>query len=169
MSAKMLKSPMGWDEFFFRHVYLAASKSIDPRTKIGAVLVKDKIIISEGYNGFPRGVLDLEERYLDRTQKTLYVSHSESNSVTNACRHGISTLGSTCYTQVYPCCNCAKILIQAGITEVVYHDSNFKMHSSWDREMEISRLMMIEAGVLLRGFKKNLGIRAFCNGKSVLV
>ncbi len=64
-----------------RTVYLVAQKSKDPRTKIGSVLVKDNIIISTGFNGFPIGVLDKQERYLNREQKLRYVSHSESNSV----------------------------------------------------------------------------------------
>src|SRR4051812_7310796 len=91
------------DEFFMRHAYLAATKSKDPRTKIGAVLVKDREIISQGFNGFPRKVNDLDAARWERPRKYDYVAHAEHNSVLNCARKGISSLGATCYTNGLPC------------------------------------------------------------------
>ena|ERR1017187_6944669 len=160
---------MSWDEFFFRHVYLAALKSRDPRTKIGAVLVKDGIIISEGMNGFPRKVLDLPERYADQETKYKFICHAENNAILNACRHGISTMGSICYTNSIPCCECAKSLIQSGVLEIVVHKQWPEMHEKWQESIKISKIMFKESGVKIRVFDKKLGLIGLNDGKEIEV
>src|SRR5438045_6573381 len=108
-----LKIP-SWDEYFMRHVYLVASKSKDTRTKIGAVIVRDKRIISEGYNGICQGVYDhIESRYV-KPKKYFFFEHGERNAVYGCARHGIATLGAKIYTQGIPCADCARAVIQAG-------------------------------------------------------
>ena len=159
-----------WDEFFMRHVYLAASKSKDPRTKIGAILVRGDIIISEGYNGFSRGVRDLPERYLDRETKYKYVVHGEVNSILNAARHGIKTDGSILYTNGIPCENCGKTIIQAGVLDVIVHKQWPEIPSSiWAASAEITKTMFQEAGVLIREFDCVLGLKGVCDGKIINV
>jgi len=84
-------TPPNFDELFMRMVYLTATKSKDPSSKIGAVIVKDDRVISTGYNGFPIGVSDSQERYLNRETKYKFVVHAEHNSILTAARFGIST------------------------------------------------------------------------------
>ena len=160
---------MNWDEYFFRHVYLAASKSRDPRTKIGAILVKDGIIISEGYNGFCRGVKDLPERYLDKETKYRFTCHAEANSVLNACRHSICTMNSICCTNGIPCCECSKVLIQAGILEIVVHKQWPEMNQKWQESIKTSKIMFKEAGIKIRVFDKQLNLQGLNNGEVVAV
>lgn len=166
---KEIQSDVSWDELFMKHVYLIASKSKDPRTKIGAVLVKDGIIISEGYNGFARGVRDLEERYSDSTIKYAFVVHAEANGVLNAVRHGINTSGATCFTQMIPCSECAKILIQAGIQEIVVHSRWVYKNPQWEKAMKITKIMCGEAGVVIRDFDKFLSIQTLADGRIISV
>jgi dCMP deaminase len=157
---------MEWDEVFMRQVYLSALQSLDPRTKIGAVLVKDRIAISMGYNGLPRGVKDLEERYLDRELKLKLICHAESNSVLNSILNGISPRDSTCYSNGLPCSECAKTLIQSGVKEIV-------VHKQWPYQtpvgVEYSKLMLNEAGINIRYFDKRLRLIGYWDGKAVEV
>jgi dCMP deaminase len=159
-----------WNEFFMRHMYLASSKSKDPRSKIGAILVRDDIIISEGYNGFSRGVRDLPERYLDRETKYKFVVHAECNAILNAARHGISTNRTILYTNGIPCENCGKSIIQAGISEVIIHKQWPTPPSSvWAASAEITKIMFHEAGIIIREFDGVLGMQGVCDGKIVNV
>lgn len=162
-----------WDEFFMRHVYLASTKSKDPSSKLGAILVKDGVIISEGYNGFPRGVKDSLERYSIREEKYKYVVHAEANSILNAARNGIITKGSIMYTNGIPCNECAKSIIQAGITEVIIHDGwpmgKTTGDGKWDSAAKITSTMFDECGIKVRSITVNLGINVLVNGKLVLV
>ena len=169
IKAKKGYVPPGWDEWFMRFVYLAADKSKDPRTKIGAVLVRDKHIISTGYNGFPIGVNDTAERYDDREVKYKYVAHAEDNAVLSAARFGISTLGSTLYTQGIPCNECCKSVIQGGIKEVVVHKQWPATSPKWKEAAAISSIMLKEAGIKVRWLNKSLNVFAFSDGNVVLI
>ena len=159
-----------WDEFFMRHVYLAASKSKDPRTKIGAALVKDGIIISEGFNGFARAVKDLPERYLDKETKYKFVVHAECNAILNAARHGISTNHSILYTNGIPCENCGKTVIQAGVEEVVIHKQWPDIPSEiWRSSIEITKVMFKESKVKIRVLNCQLNLQGVVDGKIINV
>jgi dCMP deaminase len=166
---KEITSNLSWDAYFMKHVYLAASKSKDPRTKMGAVLVKDGVVISEGYNGFARGVKDFEDRYIDRATKYKYVVHAEVNAVLNAARRGVSTFGSVCYTQHPPCHECMKTLLQAGISEVVTHSTFPSMRAAWGDSCDIADNMRNEAGVKARVIDDVLGIETRINGENSAV
>jgi dCMP deaminase len=158
----------GFDELFMRMVYLTATKSKDPSSKIGSVIVKDNRVISTGYNGFPIGVSDSHDRYLNRELKYKYVVHAEHNSILTAARFGISTLGSTLYTNGLPCNNCMKSIIQSGIHEVVIHSLWPEMkHSDWEDLSKISNTMMQESGIKLRIFNDKLNLTGFLNGKLI--
>jgi dCMP deaminase len=149
---------MNWHEYFFKMVDLAAQKSKDPTTPVGAIVVgPDKEIRATGFNGFPRGVHDLPERYEDRNQKLFYIEHAERNAVYNAARVGVSLKGCSIYLRFWPCVECAKAIIQAGITTVfvskdTYEDQSKKWerpNAEWNKSMQIGKQMMIEAGISL--------------------
>jgi dCMP deaminase len=159
-----------WDEFFMRHAYLVATKSKDPKTKIGAVLVRDQHVISEGYNGICRKVNDTIPKRLERPEKYLWFEHAERNSVFTCARHGISTLGAVMFTQGIPCSDCARSVIQAGIQEVVVHwqweeRSGLRDNPKWKESCQVSLDMLNESGVLIRYFDMELGVQGQCDGK----
>ena len=161
--------PPSWDVWFMKQVYLAAEKSKDPSTKIGAVLVRDNHIISTGFNGFPIGVLDKKNRYADREVKYDLVVHAEDNSVLSAARFGISTLGTILYTQGVPCNECAKSVIQAGVKKVVYHTQWPLLTNSisWVEACKISSIMLEEAGVKVEDFNQELGLKGWLDSKEI--
>lgn len=95
-----------------------AENSYCERRKVGALLVKDKMIISDGYNGTPAGFENICE---DENNKTkAYVLHAEANAITKVAKSNNSSEGSTLYVTSSPCLECAKLIIQAGITRVVF-------------------------------------------------
>lgn len=112
---------INWDEYFMSVALLAAMRSKDPNTQVGACIVgDDNRIISTGYNGFPRGCSDDEfpwDRDGEET-KYPYVVHAELNAILNA--GGRSLAGARVYVGLFPCNECAKAIIQAGIKEVIY-------------------------------------------------
>lgn len=163
-------SPPSWDEWFMRHVYLVSTKSKDPKTKIGAILVKNYHVISTGYNGFPIGVKDEKERYIDRQTKYRFIVHAEDNCILTAARFGIATGGTIMYTNGIPCCECAKSIIQGGVTQVVVHAQWPDMtHSAWVESVAVSKQMFEESGIKLRIFDGVLNIRAFLDGQLIEV
>lgn len=112
---------INWDEYFMGVALLAAKRSKDPSTQVGACIVSpENVIISTGYNGFPYGCSDDEfpwDREGDET-KYPYVVHAELNAILNA--GGRNLKGARVYVDLFPCNECAKAIIQSGIKEVVY-------------------------------------------------
>jgi len=110
-----------WDEYFMGVALLAAKRSKDPNTQVGACIVsQDNIILSTGYNGFPKGCSDDEypwDRDGDDT-KYPFVVHAELNAILNS--NGKSLKGAKIYVALFPCNECAKAIIQSGIGEVIY-------------------------------------------------
>lgn len=132
----------------WKYRFLSLAKHIstfskDPSTKVGAVIVdRNKRIISLGYNGFPIGVYDLEERYLDRERKLKFIVHAELNAILNSKRSLEDTI--LFVYPLFPCNECAKAIIQSGIKHVVaYVDSN----EAWKESFDYSKIMFDEAGV----------------------
>lgn len=158
-----------WDEYFMRSAYLIASKSHDPKTRIGSVLVRDKNIISTGYNSFPRKVKDLSQRYEDRELKNRMVCHSEENCILTAARLGVNTSNTVLYTFGIPCANCAKALIQGGVLGIIIHSQwpNLTYSPAWVKSIELSKLMFHEAGIYIDNFNQILGIKGFLDGKEI--
>lgn len=144
------KQATEWDEYFVKMVQLVASKSRDPSTKCGAVIVsEDNAVLSTGYNGFPRGVKYTEER-LERPLKYEFIEHGERNAILNAARYGIKLLGTKMYLNFRPecCVDCTKAVIQSGIREVIGPNIPFPGHKDkWKLGPNIE--MMQEAGVQL--------------------
>lgn len=119
------------DEYFMEMAKLSASRSTCLRRKVGAVIVKDNHVISTGYNGAPRGVSHCEEKGCLRVLMNVPSGtrhelcrgvHAEQNAVAQAAYFGISVKDATIYTTTFPCSLCAKILINSGITNVVYEE-----------------------------------------------
>lgn len=141
-----------WDARFLDLARLLASWSKDPSTKVGCVVVgPDREIRSTGFNGFPRGVAD-DERLDDREAKYPLAVHAEENAVAHAARIGLSLKGCTAYTTFPPCTRCARLLIQAGVSEVVSDDVD--VPSRWVDDVTAARKMMLEANVRVRDFRK---------------
>lgn len=118
-----------WDEYFMEIAYLVAKRSTCLRRQIGAVLVRNKHILSTGYNGAPSGVphcLDVgctREKLgipSGQQQENCRGIHAEQNAIIQAALHGVSTEGATLYCTNQPCNLCAKMLINAGIKRIVY-------------------------------------------------
>jgi dCMP deaminase len=135
-----------WDERFVRIAQEVASWSKDPGTSVGAVLVNDKRILATGYNGFPSGISDNLDRYLDREVKLAYTVHAEVNALLNAAKNGAKTEGSTLYTTFHPCVNCAAAVIQGGISKVVSPPITSAPERWWDSFTRAGELLL-EAGV----------------------
>ena len=135
-----------WDIRFMRMAHEVASWSKDPSTKVGCVLVKDRKIISMGYNGFPRLIEDDLNRLIDREVKYEMTVHAEQNAVITAALHGISTAGSTAYVTFHPCSRCAAVLINAGISTVVVSAAD-DIPSRWLKNFQLAAELLNEAGI----------------------
>ena len=146
---------ISWDEYFMGIAKLAALRSKDPGTQVGACIVgEDNKILSIGYNGFPRGCSDDEfpwareaERELDT--KYMYVTHAELNAILNF--SGGSLQGAKLYVTLFPCNECAKAIIQSGIRNVVYDSDKYA-----DADSTIaSKRMFDAAGVTYRQYERS--------------
>ena len=121
---------ISWDEYFMGIAMLAARRSKDPNTQVGACIVsQDNIIISTGYNGMPKGCSDDEfpwQRTGEEENDTKYpfVVHAELNAILNA--NGRDLRDSRVYVALFPCNECAKAIIQSGVKEVVYLSDKYK-------------------------------------------
>jgi dCMP deaminase len=135
-----------WDVRFLRLAHEVAKWSKDPSTKVGCILVKDKKVVSMGYNGFPAGISDDLTRLEDRATKYEMTVHAEVNAVTNAALHGVSTAGSTAYITFSPCSRCASVLINAGISTVVISARNI-IPDRWLDNFRLAAGLLNEAGV----------------------
>ena len=143
---------INWDDYFMGVALLAAQRSKDPSTQVGACIVDEtNRILSTGYNGFPKGCSDDEfpwNRNADEGEtKYPFVVHAELNAILN--NRGKSLANSKIYVALFPCHECAKAIIQAGITEVIYLSDKYKDTVS-DAN---SRRMLETAGVKLTKLK----------------
>ena len=123
------KDYIDWDMYFMSVACISAKRSKDPSTQVGACIVnKDNIIVGVGYNGMPRGCSDDEmpwERSADNPLHTKYpyVCHAELNAILNT--NTASLKGCTLYVTLFPCNECAKVIIQSGIKEVVFYENKY--------------------------------------------
>ena len=131
-----------WDEYFLAITRAVATRATCSRRSVGAVIVKDKRILSTGYNGAPIGM-----RHCDHSSGGDMVNghcarstHAEQNAIVQAARHGISIAGGTMYCTDHPCLTCAKLAINAGLVRVVYEE----LYPD-----ELAAQMLAEAGVQL--------------------
>jgi len=143
-----------WDEYFMMIAKVAALRSNCLKRKVAAIVVKDKRIISTGYNGTPRGTRNCNEGGCPRCNSLIesgsnleqcLCSHAEENAITQAAYHGISLKDSTLYSTYSPCLICTKMIINAGICEVVYQ-ADYPLN-------EIALSLLKEANVRVRKYE----------------
>ena len=140
-----------WDEYFINIAKVTASRSNCCRRNVGAIIVKDYRIISTGYNGTPRGVKNCDEGGCLRCASNVssgeslgecICCHAEENAIVQAAYHGVSVKNSYMYTTFSPCLLCSKMIINAGIKEVIYLNLY-----KFDKK---TKALLVEAGVNIR-------------------
>ena len=141
---------MNWVDYFKNIANQVKLKSKDKKTQIGVVIVgKDNEIVSTGYNSFPRGIKDDVDERQERPEKYFWFEHAERNAIYNAARIGVSTKGTTMYlSNWFPCADCARGIINAGIT-TIYCDrpDTTNKTSSYNESFKRSKEMLLEADV----------------------
>jgi dCMP deaminase len=140
-----------WYKRYLRLAAEVATWSKDPNTQVGAVVVGSKgQILSQGYNGFPRGISDSNKRLTDRDVKLSLIVHAEMNAIFNATYSGVSLDGSTIFIHGLPACSeCAKGIIQVGIKRVVVSKQCIEARPHWNDSWNKSKAMFAEAGVAI--------------------
>jgi dCMP deaminase len=110
-----------WDDYFMDITFQVAKRSTCDRARVGAVIVKDKRILTTGYNGSPAGLAHCDEiGHLMVGGHCVRTLHAEQNAIIQAALHGVSVAGGTIYVTHQPCLTCAKMIINAGLRRVVY-------------------------------------------------
>lgn len=140
-----------WDEYFMNMTDLVKQRATCLRRKVGAVIVKNKQILSTGYNGAPMGLEHCEtclRKEMDipsgEKQEICRATHAEQNAIAQSALHGVSINGATIYCTNFPCVTCMKLLLNAGIKEVVYGD---------DYNDELAKKIGKESGITIRQVK----------------
>jgi dCMP deaminase len=154
ISGEFKLSRPSWDDYFMGIAKVVASRSNCIKRKVGVVIVKDRRIISTGYNGTPRGVKNCDEGGCPRCKsfaesgknlEECFCSHGEENAIVQASYHGISIKGGTLYTTFSPCLMCTKMILNAGLVEVVYN-AEYAINES-------PLKLLKEAGIIVRQVK----------------
>ena len=142
-----------WDEYFMSVAMLSSMRSKDPNTQVGACIVdRNNVILTTGYNGFPKGCSDDEFPWDREGEVTKYpfVVHAELNAILNA--SGKDLRDARIYVALFPCNECAKAIIQSGIKEVIYLSDKYADTPS----TQASKLMLTTAGVKLTQMKPEI-------------
>lgn len=165
---------MNWNDYFFSLVQTVKTKSKDPGTQFGCVIVgPDNELRSTGYNSFPRGLNDNVEERFNRPEKYVWFEHAERNAIYNAARMGTPLKGCRLYVDAIPCVDCTRGIIQAGIIKVMYDDKHWqeyiqkysrrvkeqlakgeKVDDTWFSLIEKSLQMFNECGVEIETYKR---------------
>lgn len=159
-----------WDDIFMTMAYLVATRSKDESTHIGAVIIgPDKEVRSTGYNSFPRNINDSVIKRQARPEKYFWFEHAERNAIYNATRFGASLKGCTIYTSGIPCMDCARGIVQSGITEVVVDKAwDNQNPPEWQEHAKRTKQLFKEAKVKLRFWHGNLApVVKFNRGKII--
>lgn len=143
---------LSWDEYFMGIAELSAQRSKDPSTQVGACIVsQDNKILSVGYNGMPKSCSDdefpWERQGGNLDTKYFFVCHAELNAILNF--RGGSLEGSKIYTTLFPCNECAKAIIQSGVSEIIYKSNKYADSDS----VVASTLMFKTAGIKMTEYK----------------
>ena len=142
-----------WDEYFLKLAFEVSKRSTCLRRAVGAIIVKDRRILATGYNGVPSGLRHCEETGCLREQLGVPSGqrheicrglHAEQNAIIQAARYGVSIEGSVLYCTTQPCTQCTKMLINAGITEIVYAEGY---------PDDLARELLEESGIIVRRFE----------------
>ena len=139
-----------WDERFLNLAKHISEWSKDPSTKVGCVVVgPDREIRSTGFNGLPRGIEDNDERLNNRKIKYPLICHAEENAIMHAARIGISLKDCTAYVTWPPCTRCARSLIQAGVSTIIY-PKDIEIPDRWMEDFNLSLNMLKEAKISIK-------------------
>ena len=139
-----------WDERFLKLAKHISKWSKDPSTQVGCVVVgPDRELRSTGFNGLPRGIEDNEQRLNNREIKYPLICHAEENAIMHAARIGMSLKDCTAYVTWPPCTRCARSLIQAGISTIVY-PKDIEIPDRWMEDFNLSLNMLKEANISLK-------------------
>ena len=139
-----------WDRRWISLCQLISTWSKDRSRQVGAVIVDDRNnVISLGWNGFPRDVFDDIDSRHERPIKYLFTEHAERNAIYNAAAKGTSLLGCKIYLQWYPCADCARAIIQCGISEVICVKPDWD-DPTYGNDFKVTRDMFLEAKVYTR-------------------
>jgi dCMP deaminase len=139
-----------WDLKFIELSKLVSTWSKDTNSKVGAVIVDDdNIVLSMGYNGFPRGCDDSIESRYEKPIKYLYTEHAERNALYHAARHGVSLKDCTIYVTMFCCSDCARGIIQSGIKKVVAPTPDVD-HPKWGIHFKAAIQMLEESNVEIK-------------------
>lgn len=145
---------MSWDTKFVELANHIGSWSKDTSTKVGAVVVNGRNkVLSIGYNGLPIGIDDNIKERNERPEKYLWYEHAERNAIYSAAEEGISLKKTKMYTNYFPCPDCSRAIIQAGIEEVIYQNEDpesAKGSEQWAHAKEVSKQMLMEARIRVR-------------------
>ena len=145
---------MNWSEYFIKMAELVSEKSKDRSTKVGVVIVgPDNEVRSVGFNGFPRGVPDNYMEYHERPLKYQVTEHAERNAIYNAARIGTALKGCKMYFnwEPCPCTDCARAIIQSGISEIIGYDRPFEgKGEQWEADLKVADVLLSDAGVTVR-------------------
>ncbi len=156
-----------WDEYFMRMAFMAATRSNCVRRKVGAVIIKEKRIISTGYNGPPRGALHCDEIGCLREQlkvppgerRELCMGlHAEQNAIIQAAYNGTAINGGIIYVTTHPCSDCSKMLINSGIKEIIFSEGY---------PDELSELMLIQSDIVTRQYDISEDFKEVLFGRKV--
>ena len=155
------------DIAFLKQAYVLAQNSPDPSTQNGAILVKYDRKLGEGVNRFPDGVNYSPERWV-RPLKYKWVEHAERNAIFDVARRGNSIQGATLYCPWFACADCARAIIQSGVSRIVGHDCPLHATSTtWKETIEVADTMLTEAGVEFVRIPGVMGARIRFNEKEV--
>ncbi len=136
-----------WDLKFIELSRHIAEWSKDTNRKVGAVIVdNDNIVISMGYNGFPRGCDETIDSRYERPDKYLFTEHSERNAIYHAARHGVTLKGCSMYVTLFPCADCARGIIQAGMTKLIAPMPDVE-HEIWGNHFKAALTMLEESKI----------------------
>ena len=144
-----LLTGQGWGKKYTNLAKEISTWSKDPSTQVGAVVIGEKgQLLSQGYNGFPRGINDTDDRLNNRERKYELVVHAEMNAIYNASFNGVSLKDSTLYVYGLPICSeCAKGIIQVGIKKVIATRPKI-YNSEWDKSTKAAEALFREAEVM---------------------
>ncbi len=148
-----------WDQLYITLCYLVGMRSKDEHTHVGAVITdSDNVLVATGYNSLPRGIeADARGKRLSREEgeKYYWIEHAERNAIYNAARRGTVLKGCKLYVPWAPCADCARAIVQTGISEVIIHQNgqdfyDMNTNGQWVEAHKRTTNMFLEAGVKLR-------------------
>ncbi len=157
MSSGKSKSPKAssrpsWDKYFMKIASDVGTRATCDRKHIGAVLVRDKVILSTGYNGAPRGLPHCDDVGHEIVEgHCVRTVHAEANAIAQAAKNGVSVNGATIYTTASPCYDCFKLLINSGIVRVVYGDFYMSRYGASKRVLQLAKKVKIKFACVKAG------------------